>query len=63
MSSTSEAVLTSFEQLSENEKQTVATEILRRTLTQETPSIEDEDLVHQAEALFLHLDEAESSNE
>jgi hypothetical protein len=63
MSSTSEAVLTSFEQLSENEKQKVATEILRRTLILETPSIEDEDLVHQAETLFLHLDEAESSNE
>ena len=63
MSSTSEAVLTSFEQLSENEKQTVAIEILRRTIIQETPSVEDEDLVHQAETLFLHLDEAESSNE
>jgi hypothetical protein len=63
MSSTSEAVLTSFEQLSESEKHKVAIEILRRTLIQETPSIEDEDLVHQAEALFLHLDEAESSNE
>ncbi len=63
MTSTSEAVLTSFEQLSENEKQTVAIEILRRTIIQETPPIEDEDLVHQAEALFLHLDEAESSNE
>jgi hypothetical protein len=63
MTSTSEAVLTSFEQLSENEKQTVAIEILRRTIIQETPSIEDEDLVHQAKALFLHLDEAESSNE
>jgi hypothetical protein len=63
MSITSEAVLTSFEQLSENEKQKVATEILRRTLIQETLSIEDEDLVHQTEALFLHLDEAESSNE
>lgn len=59
MNGISQRVLDSFEQLPEVEKQQVAIEILRRTLSVEVPPLSEEALVLSAEAIFLSLDEAE----
>lgn len=63
MNSMSQQLLDSFEQLSESEKQQVAAEILRRTISLDIPSFSDEELILSAEALFLSLDEFEAENE
>lgn len=60
MSGISQQVLDSFERLPEVEKQQVAIEILRRTLSVEVPPLSEEALTLSAEAIFLSLDEAES---
>ncbi|MBW4517369.1 MAG: hypothetical protein KME11_19360 [Timaviella obliquedivisa GSE-PSE-MK23-08B] len=60
MNGTSQQVLDSFERLPEVEKQQVAIEILRRTLSVEVPPLSEETLTLSAEAVFLSLDEAES---
>jgi len=52
-----------FEQLSESEKQQVAAEILRRTISLNIPAFSDEELTLSAEALFLSLDEFEAEDE
>lgn len=63
MNTTSQQLLDSFEQLPEMEKQQVAAEILRRTISLDMPSLSDEELVSSAEVLFLDLDEGEADNE
>jgi hypothetical protein len=62
-SDTSQQLLDSFDRLSEIEKQQVAVEILRRTLNVEVPPLSDEALTLSAEAVFMSLDESESSHE
>ncbi len=56
-------LLASFEQLSEIEKQQVAAEILRRTMSLDLPPLLDEELNLCAEAVFLSLDEFEAEDE
>lgn len=63
MNSRSQQLLNAFEQLPEMEKQQVVAEILRRTITQDIPALSDEELIVNAEALFLSLDEFETEDE
>ena len=57
-----EELLHSFELLPEAEKRELAAEILRRSLRFESPPLSDEDLVRNAEDLFLELDRREEEN-
>lgn len=63
MNSTTQELLNFFEQLPETEQKEVVLEILRRTLNQDFPPLMDEELVLNAEELFLSLDQSESENE
>jgi hypothetical protein len=55
-------LLQSFDSLSEAEKKEVASEILRRSASLEFLPVSDEELVLNAEQLFLELDRQESTN-
>jgi hypothetical protein len=63
MNSSSKTVLESFEQLPEAEKQLVAMEILRRAIDTDHLPLQDEELLLNAEAIFLSLDEEEAEYE
>ena len=63
MSTTVQEILDSFDHLSENEKRELASEIIRRTVGFDLPPLTDEELVLNAEALFLELDKRESAND
>ena len=63
MSTTVEEILDSFDHLSETEKRELAFEIIRRTVEFDLPALTDEELVLNAEALFLELDKRESAND
>jgi hypothetical protein len=63
MSSISQQLLDSFEKLPESEKQQVAYEILRRSLIFVTSPLTDEELIFNAEELFLNLDSEEIQDE
>jgi hypothetical protein len=63
MTAASQHILESFDQLPENEKKEVALEIIRRTSHFDLPDLTDEDLVQNAENLFLALDLTEAQNE
>lgn len=59
MNGTSQQLLDFFERLPEAEKQQVAIEILRRTLSVEVTQLTEDELTLSAEAIFLSLDEEE----
>lgn len=61
--SLSQHLLDSFDQLSDAEKQQVAIEILRRTLSLDVSSLSADELTLSAEAIFLSLDEEEADYE
>ena len=63
MSATVEELLDSFDHLPEAEKRKLASEIIRRTLELDLPSLTDDELVLNAEALFLELDQREFAND
>ena len=63
MSIAVEEMLDSFDHLSESEKREVASEIIRRTRNLDFPPLTDEELIINAEALFLELDHRESAND
>jgi hypothetical protein len=63
MNRTPQQLLDSFEKLPETEKQQVAIEILRRTLSLEVSPLTEEELTLNAEAIFLSLDAAEAGYE
>jgi len=63
MTTSSQNILDSFDQLPESEKQRVASEIIRRTVNLHLPALSDEELVLSAEELFLQLDQRESEDE
>jgi hypothetical protein len=48
--------------LPEGDKRELATEILRRSLTLDSPPLSDEQLVGAAEDVFLELDRREATN-
>ncbi|HEX9653807.1 MAG TPA: hypothetical protein VGA99_08850 [bacterium] len=55
-------ILSSFERLPETDKREVALEIIRRTLDFSFPPLSDEELVANAEDVFLELDLGESGD-
>ena len=61
MSTTANEILESFDHLADDEKRVVASEIIRRTIELELPALTDEELVLNAETLFLELDQREST--
>jgi hypothetical protein len=63
MSTTAEQLLASFDALPETVKFEVAFEILRRTKDFDFPPLTDDELVANAEAMFLELDRREMNNE
>jgi hypothetical protein len=60
MSTATQHLLDAFELLSAAEKQIVICEILRRVQDLDLPPLSDEELVANAEALFLELDHREA---
>lgn len=56
-------ILESFGRLPETDKRFVAAEIIRRTMAFDLPALTDEELVLNAEYLFLELDKREAVNE
>jgi len=63
MNTSVKQILDSFDQLPESEKRELASEILRRTVKLDFPSMTDEELVLSAEELFLELDKRETEDE
>jgi hypothetical protein len=63
MTAAARKLIATFDGLSYDEKQTVAAEILRRSLDVPLPPIVDEDLVHCAEEIFLDYDRREAADE
>ena len=55
-------LLQSFDSLSEADKKEVASEILRRSASFDLLPLSDEELIVNAEQLFLELDRQESTN-
>jgi hypothetical protein len=62
MSTATQHLLDSFDLLSVEEQQAVACEILRRLRNVDLPPLSDEELVANAEALFLELDHREATD-
>lgn len=53
-------LLNTFDRLTDSERVELALEILKRTVDLDFPSLSDEDLVLNAEEIFLDLDAQES---
>ena len=58
-----EELLNTFDQLTDSERMEFASEILKRVIHLDFPPLSDEDLVLNAEELFLELDRQESTHE
>lgn len=56
-------ILDTFDNLTESEQQEIALEILKRVSSLNLPELSDEDLVLNAEGLFLELDRQEANYE
>jgi hypothetical protein len=63
MTTAVKTILYTFEHLPDTDKREVASEILRRTIHLDFPSLQDETLIACAEELFLALDREESEHE
>lgn len=63
MNPQAQTILTTFDALPEKARYEVALEILRRTKELKLPPLTDDDLVAQAETLFLELDQRELTDE
>jgi hypothetical protein len=55
-----EELLNTFERLTDSERLDLVLEILKRTVYLDFPPLSDDDLVLNAEGIFLELDEEES---
>ena len=62
MTNSAKSILESFDELPDTDKREVARAILRRTLRLDLPPLTDNDLVNQAEDIFLDLDKLEASD-
>jgi len=62
MMTTAQDVLEQYVQLPINEKKKVISVLLRESLDIETPEMSDEELVFNAEEMFLELDRREAEN-
>jgi len=60
MTTTTQEIIERFSQLPISEKKIVVSVILRDALETETPAISDDELVLNAEELFLELDQREA---
>ena len=58
-----EELLSTFDRLSESERLEIALEIFKRVRHLDFPSLSNEDLIWNAEVLFLELDRQEASYE
>jgi hypothetical protein len=58
-----QSFLTTFDRLTDSEQLDLASEILKRTAYLDFPPLSDDDLVLNAEEIFLQLDEYESAYE
>ncbi|BAZ02060.1 hypothetical protein NIES37_60680 [Tolypothrix tenuis PCC 7101] len=56
-------LLNTFEQLTDSERLEFASEILKRIIHLDFPPLSDEDLILNAEGIFLELDQRESAHE
>jgi hypothetical protein len=56
-------LLNTFDRLTDAERLVLVLEILKRTIYLDFPPLSDEDLVMNAEGLFLELDEQETAYE
>ena len=54
-------LLDTFDRLTDSERLNLVLEILKRTIYLDFPPLSDEDLVLNAEGIFLELDEQEAS--
>jgi hypothetical protein len=54
-------LLDTFDRLTDSERLDLVLEILKRTIYLDFPPLSDEDLVLNAEGIFLELDEQEAS--
>jgi len=63
MTALAQEIIKNFDQLPDTEQQKVALEILKRLVYSDFPPLENEDLVLNAEEVFLSLDQQESDNE
>ncbi|MCT7981381.1 MULTISPECIES: hypothetical protein [Laspinema] len=63
MNTLAQELLKNFDDLPETEQQALAVEILKRVVNFDVPPLTDEDLVLNAEELFLALDEQETDYE
>lgn len=62
MTQEARSIIQLFEHLSDTEKKEVMREILHRSLKLDFPPMTDDELVQNADDLFLELDKRESSN-
>ena len=63
MTVVAQSILNSFDSLPDPERLEIAVEILRRVTQLDFPPLKDEDLVLNAEELFLALEGQEASDE
>lgn len=56
-------LLNTFDRLTDSERLELVLEILKRTVDLDFPPLSDEDLVLNAEGIFLELDKRESAHE
>lgn len=63
MTAVVQELLNTFDQLTDSERMEFASEILKRVIHLDFPPLSDEDLVLNAEELFLELDRQESAHE
>ena len=61
MNTLAQELLKNFDDLPETEQQAIAVEILKRVINFDLPPLTDEDLVLNAEELFLALDDDQST--
>lgn len=62
MISTAQELLNQYAELPLSEKKKAAAMILKESLDIETPSLDDDDLILNAEEIFLELDKLEEEN-
>lgn len=63
MTASVQELLDTFDRLTDSERLDLVLEILKRTVYLDFPPLSDEDLVLNAEELFLELDEQEALHE
>ena len=63
MNTLAEQLLKNFDDLPDTEQHTIAVAILKRIINFDVPPLTDEDLVLNAEEIFLALDEQEADDE